>query len=367
MRLAAKHEIHILSWEKPADLADAARVREAEERLAAAGVRWHRLPYHARPPLVSKAWDLAAGERAARRIVRAHSIEAVHARSYFPSVVALRLKRALGTRFLFDMRGLWADDRVETGQMRRGGSVYKVAKRYEAAFFREADAIVSLTDSGRDDLARRGVVARVEVVPTCVDTGLFRPRADGAGAGTRLGYVGSVGPHYRFDVVARFVAAFRRRDPRATLTVVNRGQHALVAAELGRAGVPRDAWTVEAARPDEVAAALQRMDAGVFFFDATPSKAYSAPTRVAEFLASGLPFVSNTRIGDLERLVAEDAVGILLDDFGEPAIDAAADALPKLLSDGALPGRCRAVAEARFSLAGGARRYDRLYEDLGRA
>lgn len=364
MRMGREHEIHILSWEKPADLADAARVGQARSELERNGVHWHPLPWHARPPLVSKAYDLAVGTRVARRLVRGHAIQVVHGRSYVASVLALGLKRRMGLRFLFDMRGLWADDRVETGQMRAGSLVHRLAKRYERAFFSEADAIVSLTHAGKAALERWRVAPHVTVIPTCVDTDLFVPRARLWASGIRVGYVGSVGAHYRFDVVARAFAALRSRDHDATLSIVNRGQHDEIGAALDGAGVPRTAWSVRTASPQEVAGAMAGMDVGFFFFDATPAKAFSAPTRAAEFLACGLPFLSNRGIGDLDGLVRNEGVGILADDLDEASISTAIDALPKLLADPGLSARCRTAALSHFSLHAGVERYDALYRSL---
>lgn len=366
LRLAKVHDVHLLTWEKPHDLADTPRVARVTASLRAAGVRWHALPYHRRPPVASKAFDLARGYAEARAIVRREGIHIVHARSYVPSVLALRLKRSLGTKFIFDMRGLWADDRAETGQMKHGGPMYRLAKRFERSFFAEADAIVSLTHAGKDALSRMGVAPPVDVIPTCVDTDLFRPLAKTSAEGRplRVGYVGSVGPHYRFDVVARFFTILKEREPGSTLSIVNRGQHALVGKTLDDAGVPRDAWSVRAASPDDVPAAMSQMDVGAFFFDATPAKAFSAPTRVAEFLATGTPFVSNTRIGDVERIARDHAVGLLVEDFSDAALASAADALPKLLADPGVMARCEEAAARHFSLTEGVERYDRLYRRL---
>jgi len=45
-----------------------------------------------------------------------HRLRIVHARSYVPSVMALAIKRLTGVKYLFDMRGFWADERAD-GQL----------------------------------------------------------------------------------------------------------------------------------------------------------------------------------------------------------------------------------------------------------
>ena len=60
-RLAADHRIHLISFEKPADLADHPRLAAMRARIAAAGLVWHPLTYHKRPSALATAWDIAAG------------------------------------------------------------------------------------------------------------------------------------------------------------------------------------------------------------------------------------------------------------------------------------------------------------------
>ena len=44
-----------------------------------------------------------------------YRLQIIHARSYVAYIIALAIKRITGIKFLFDMRGFWADERVEGG------------------------------------------------------------------------------------------------------------------------------------------------------------------------------------------------------------------------------------------------------------
>ena len=61
--LATSCAITLLSFEKPADRADAARMDAMRIRLNAAGMTWIALEYHKRPPVFSTARDVLAGAR----------------------------------------------------------------------------------------------------------------------------------------------------------------------------------------------------------------------------------------------------------------------------------------------------------------
>src|SRR5207253_1600428 len=84
-------------------------------QLASAGIRWRPLRYHSRPPVMSTAVDVLHGARVLDRELHHEEGAIVHARSYVPAQIALSSRRARRAPFLFDIRGFWADERIEGG------------------------------------------------------------------------------------------------------------------------------------------------------------------------------------------------------------------------------------------------------------
>ena len=201
--LAAEYEITLISFEKSAELQG-----DLRQELAERGIEWRRLRYHRRPPVLSTTFDVLAGQRALIRAARPHAPAVVHVRSYVPALMARWARSETGGKLLFDIRGFWADERVEGGLWRPGGLLYRIAKRYERSFFGDADAIVTLTYSSvpqvRAWAGERPVP--IDVIPTCVDIKRFSGRPERAG-GPHVVWSGSVGTWYRFDLAPRLAAA----------------------------------------------------------------------------------------------------------------------------------------------------------------
>ena len=105
------HQIDLISFEKP-ERTDEERATVADA-CADAGIRWRPLRYHKRPPVLSAMYDVHRMNRLADRLHRERHFDIVHCRSYLPALTGLRMKRRLGLRFIFDMRGFWADERVD--------------------------------------------------------------------------------------------------------------------------------------------------------------------------------------------------------------------------------------------------------------
>ena len=136
--------------------------------------------------------------RVAERLAAKQGFDIVHCRSYLPALVGARLKRRFGLRFLFDMRGFWADERVEGGLWSLDKpvyrSVYRWFKKQETRLLAEADHVVVLTEAAREILRREWAVPEripVTVIPCCADFSVFQPidpasrRLRYAGAGSR--------------------------------------------------------------------------------------------------------------------------------------------------------------------------------------
>ncbi|MBW8312216.1 MAG: glycosyltransferase [Rhizobium sp.] len=368
-RLAADRPVHILSFERPADLADAEKLARVRARIAAAGIHWHPRVYHRRPSALATLWDIAVGAWTGRRLARRHGLGIVHARSYVASVMALAVRHATGARFLFDMRGFWADERVDGGLWPRGGVMYRLAKRFERRFLQTADHVVSLTQTGVDEMQRFDYLKAhrppMTVIPTCADLLRFLPLG-GQRDPVRftLGYVGSAGTWYVFEATARAFRHLLARRPEARLLVVNRSEHALIRAHLQAAGVPDDRVELRAASHEEIPALMARMDATAFFIKPTFSKQASAPTKLAEFLGCGIPCLANAGVGDMAGILREDRVGVAVDGFDEARLAQGVDDLLALCEDPGVRERCVASARRHFSLDEGVARYRAIYEAL---
>lgn len=386
---ARGHRFSLLTFEKPARLGDAAARAALEERLARSAVRWHPLPYTKRPPLLSTAFDLARGVRAALALVAERPVALVHARSYPASVIAQAVARRTGAPWLFDMRGFYPEERTDGGLWRPNGAVYGIAKRLEAGFLRDASAVVTLTEASLAPLRRlmAGVGARapVHVIPTCVDLGRFPPGPPPSGSPT-LAYFGSIGTWYLLDEMMAFGRAFlERADRRAAgasggfggsrapdaagaarlLFLVNQERDAVQAAAR-RAGVA-DRLEVRSVAHDRVPETLRDVSATFFLIRPGGSKVASAATKFGESLALGRPVAANRGVGDTAAVIERDRVGVVIESLDAAGYARAADALVELLADPHVGARCRASAEARYGLGHGVDAYAGIYADLLRS
>jgi glycosyltransferase involved in cell wall biosynthesis len=373
-------EIHLLTFEK--ERMSRSRRLSIRERLRRDGIEWYALRYHSWPSLPATLYDIARGSLKAVSLCIRHQIPLVHGRSHVGAAMALVVKLLRGVKMLFDVRGLLADEYADVGHWTRASVKYRLTKAMERVLFRRADALILLTEAIKADLVRTDPVLReracdIEVIPCCVPVERFildaeerrlERRRRGWGGRRVLAYVGKLGTWYLVEEMARFFAVARQEDSRFFFQVLTQSEPSSMRRALKDAGVPPEAFDIGHVEPEEVPGVLCAADAGISFIRPCYSKRSSSPTKVAEYLAAGLPVVSTQGIGDCDEILARPNLGVVVERLDEAEYRRAARGLLRLLDDPATPALCRKFAERELSLGRiGGPRYVSVYERLCRS
>jgi glycosyltransferase involved in cell wall biosynthesis len=380
LRALAKRGVRftLLSYERPGAF-EPEGVEQCEQlrrELQEHGIEWHWLRYHERPSVPASVYDVFAGIRKAGGLVRRNKIEMVHARSHIPATIALALKKRFGTRMIFDLRGLMAEEYVDAEHWRKDSLPYRLTKSTERQILAATDGIVTLTERIwpiiREWEGLRGRSPHHEVIPCCADLDRFRfDREERERRRQELGltdqftlvYSGSLAGWNLTDKMADFFASFVRRNSKAHLLWLTTGNHEQVRELMKARGVGTDFFSVRAVAATEVPSYLAAADAGLAFNKPCVSRIASSPTKNGEYLACGLPLIINTGIGDCDSLVNDWRAGVLVSDFTEDQYELAADSVEAMAAAPGAREKLRSVAEQLFDLESvAAERYASLYE-----
>ena len=345
--------------------------------LRETGIDWHWLRYHKRPSIPATAFDVTAGVRFASSLIKSKQIELIHARSHIPALIALRLKRRLGIKMIFDVRGLMAEEYVDAGHWRSNGTPARLTKQMEARALSAADGVVTLTDAlwsemqGWPSLQRRPQIAH-ETIPCCIDLEAFRfdeqariERRTELAVGDRfvLVYSGSIGGWYMTNEMAAFFSVLKRQRPHAFFLWLTQGDQSIVDNAMSAARISRDDYAVRSLTPRAVPSWLSASDAGIAFYRPGISRLGTSPVKVSEYLACGLPVVVNAGVGDSDALISGEKIGVVVQDFQDAEYAKAGDAIADFAAaPEEIRRRTRALAEKLFDLRQtGVERYARLY------
>jgi glycosyltransferase involved in cell wall biosynthesis len=269
--------------------------------------------------------------------------------------MALIAQRVTGCRLVFDVRGLMAEEYADAGVWTEGSLKFRAIKKLERAGLRRADQIVVLTRAMRDWLLEHHLATadKIEVIPCCVDFLRYaasHSASDGPAERFEVVYAGSVTGLYLLEEMGRFFATLKTREPRAILRILTMSPPDEAAARLRQAGLSADDFWIGKVPAAEVPRELRRARLGLSFRKPTFSQVAASPTKIPEYLAAGLPVVSNAGIGDVDDLLERERVGVVLRDFTAAEFERAAEAAHALANDASVPTRCVQLARRYFDL-----------------
>ncbi len=371
-KLASDYRIFLISFEKKEDRNNTSKFESLKGEIAAAGIDWTPLPYHKTPSAPATAYDIICGAPMALWIALRENIAVVHTRSYPPALMAMPVKWLTRAKFLFDMRGFWADERVDGGLWPANGALYRVTKFLERMFFRNADHVVTLTHASAREIATfpylAGRMPPMSVITTCADLDRFAPlQASPTPGPFTLGYVGSLGTWYLLDELMACFKLVVEYEPDAQMLVINRNEHKLVIESATRLGIDLTKIRIAAAEHREVPMHIAGMSAGAAIIKPAYSKMSSAPTKIAEYLGCGIPCLGNTGVGDVAEILIDNGVGVALTDFSDADRRTAVQRLLALAREPGIRQRCVDAAHRLFSLSDGVESYRAIYQDLTQA
>jgi glycosyltransferase involved in cell wall biosynthesis len=206
----------------------------------------------------------------------------------------------------------------------------------------------------------------VTVIPTSVDLKNFFFQSRNPKVPYTFGYVGALGTWYLLDEMLVFFKSILERKHVATFLIVNRNEHSLILDGVRRANIDPSYIEVVSAEHHRVPSLVGRMHSAAALIRPSYSKVASAPTKVGEYLASGIPCLGNAGVGDVHEVLEGNRVGVSVFDFSQSTLAAAADRLLTLGEDPGLTYRCRSTAERFFSLSSACEKYATIYSDISR-
>jgi len=372
-------EISLLTFEPALAQWTSEQIDAERRKLAGRGIKWLYLPYHKSPSVPATFYDVMNGARMIAKLLRSEEYDLLHCRIHIPMLMAALARKFSGhkPKLLFDIRGFFPEEYTDAGVWPKNGWLFRTVKRVEKWLLKEADGFVVLTEKARDILFPQNAGVDkdgrpVEVIPCCVDTQRFEAANEDVRKQVReklavtdrfvIAYVGSFGGWYLSEELFDLFAVARQVEPNTFITVLTQREPEKVSERLKMIGFSAADFLVQSAAPFEMPTYLSAADAGVSFIKPCYSKQASSPTKNAEYLASGLPIITNTGIGDVDTQISENRVGVLINEMNHESY---ADAIRRVRELGDIREHCREVARREFDLVEvGGKRYRRLYQKM---
>jgi PEP-CTERM/exosortase A-associated glycosyltransferase len=311
-------------------------------------------PYDGSQLPLWREWRLMAQlERQVTAAARRFLPTVIHAHS--PVLVghpAMRVARALGIPFVYEIRDLWENASVDRGRFSEGSVWYRLARGFETRVLRRADAVITICDALRQELASRLPAAdMLFVVANGVDTASFTPIAPSEELRARwnlsdkevIGYVGTFQPYEGLDLLVQALPAIVAQRPRVHLIIAGGGDgETALRREVRNRDVERHVTLCGRLPHDQVRQVYALTDVLVYPRRLTRTTALTTPLKPLEAMAMGRAVL----ISDVPAMRELVQPGITGEVFRAGDADDLAASCVRLLADPDLRSRCGAAARA---------------------
>lgn len=372
------YRVSLVSCEKKARF-DLYR-QQIEADCTANDIAWHPVNYSHKIPIISIIWNILKINKITSKIYKNKAFHLVHCRSYISALIGIKIKKKHGLKMLFDMRGFWADERVDGNIWNLSNPIYKWVYNYfkkkEQLFLTYSDHIISLTENGKNEILNWNLpavnTAKITVIPCCVDLNLFDSRKidpvalldkkDTLGINKTdyiLGYVGSIGTWYMLPEMLDYFKILKQEKPNAKFVFVTGENPATILSIATEKGISSSDIITTSCLHKDVPLHISLFNESIFFIRPSYSKKASSPTKQGEIMAMGIPLVCNAGVGDTDRIVIHYQSGTVIQEMNEQSYDTAVQKGISYNKEKTIEG-----AKDYFSLETGVEKYAKIYATL---
>jgi glycosyltransferase involved in cell wall biosynthesis len=377
------YKITVVSSEKKSA---AHYVADIRKHMDAHNITWHSIQYTKYPAVLSTLYDCFKLLFLCRKLCRKEKFDIAHCRSYIPALIGIHLKKYFGLKFIFDMRGFFADERIDGHIWKQNKLInrllYKFFKRREERFLAVADYTICLTERARKEILSWRIIPGqpipIRVIPCCADTNKFDPHrfsaADRKLLREKTGFVesdfllmysGAIGTWYMLEEMFDFFKRLLLLKSNAKFLFITYDEPENILRIARKKNIDESLIRIVRARHSEVASLLSICDLSVFFIKPLYSKIASSPAKQGEIMSMGIPIICNSNIGDSDSIIKEAEGGRIIRSFTDADYDYVVANIPDLLLKS--KEKIRNTALHYFSLERGVQNYHEVYQKLGKA
>jgi len=163
-------------------------------------------------------------------VAKEEGVDVIHAHvPYRVGIPAMRAARKLNLPFVYEMRGMWEESAVASGRWKAGGLAHRRFRRMETKVLREADSVICISETLRQEAISRGVPAdKISVIPNAVDketqreeSELFNLMKEKLQGRPVVGYIGSLRELEGVDLTAKAVSILKEQGLDANFFVLS--------------------------------------------------------------------------------------------------------------------------------------------------
>lgn len=363
VNLSKDYEITIFTFEKKSDLMNKIRLNYIDSLCKQRGIIWKKAIFRQEKiirnlnPLIYLI-NIFFNIRSVSKLV--------HSRSFIPAFTSFLISYVKKDfKYIYDMRGYWIEEKVDVSKIAKNGIFYKFLSKLDQLIISRSSHIVTLSNVSKNYISKRNHynIDDITTIYTCTDLDKFKINKS-INNELCFGYVGTTVGWYMFDETLDFISIALDEIPNSRFKIVTRDNKNELIEKINKKKINLNRICITSSDFESIHKEFEEIDISIFFIKQSFSKTASMPTKFGEFLSSGIPCITNSKIGDMDDIIISNkSCGFVIDDFSKDSYNKIIYQLKnnffKIDSIS-----CRKVANQYFSLEKGSKMYNSIYINL---
>ena len=362
--LSKKYSIKILSFEKKININNKTKITNKINELRKFDIKWKMLKYHNYTIILGTLHNLFNGILDNLIDIMFNKINFYHIRGPIPGISIIPFIKIFKIKFIFDMRGFWADEKVDRLGWNKKNILYLFFKKIEKILLNSSKFIVCFTSDAKKILINEYLIKKekIFIIPTCVDTDIYKFKIKSKKNNVNFCHLGSIESAYNIEKLLKLFSFFLTIDPQINLIFYTNQNSKKLKEQILKYKIPKKNCIVISLNKKTLIKKLNNIDIGIFFCNNNFSIKGSYPTKIGEYLSCGVPIMCNNFNEEINNLIIENKIGII-SDFDSNNFFQIFNKIKTFLNN-KIRIKCRKIAEEKLSLKLGSNKFLYIYNKM---
>ena len=320
------------------------------------GIYWYPISYHSGPLIIAKKMiDVFQAIILMGRLKKSTNAKLLVTFTNLSASIGIICAKIFRLKMLVYCYEPHSDYLVELGIWERGSLKYRISRWIELYAGGNADFVMASTKYVVKLLTEHKAKGRIVRTPVSVDENSFVFKPEGRkkirakyGLDNRhvVLYLGKFGYLYYNEEIAKFCKTLYDQINDSFFLIVTSNDHNTVRKMFQRNGLPESSFFVTGNLDySEVKDYISAADIGLSAVPPTPSQKFRSPTKVAEYLLCGLPYITCAGVSEDDIYAKDYNVGAVVKSFDKNHVTEIIPQIWNLLNEEkvSIRKRCREV------------------------
>lgn len=361
--LTLNYRFFLITLEKEKNLNNKKNLKLIKEKMSSLNIIWINYTF-VNSGLIKTVTNFYKIFKYLYYLFKKEKIEIVHIRSYLPGFYIIPLKFLYSFKLIFDIRGFLPEEKIDRLKIRYISFKFISLKLIEKILFKFSEEIITLTYHSKKILENKYKLYnnKITVIPTCVDINLFKPIKK-TNSTITIGYIGNISGAYNILPILKLFKEIIKINSNIILKIYTNEDYKFLINFFHINNISDKNYLIQSVNRNELISIIPYFDVGIFNLNINYSIKASFPTKIAEFLSSGIPIICNNFNNDINDYIIKNDLGLIVN-FEEEINNVLNfyNKLIKLKNNNKIKDNCRIFCSKNLSVNIGSNKYKKIYE-----